>query len=287
MTHRSRPAARAPSYRRRGFTLVELAVTITLAAIVAVIIVPFLTVPVDSYFAQSRRAELVDSADHVMRSVGDDVRLALPNSARQTLAAGVWALELLRTSGVAQYYGPGNRGNPAEELTPGTQDNSFYTIDQFASLNGQYLAVNNQGVPGAYALTGIMAPLPPPPAIVLNPMTMEAQVTLGGGGFNFTPPGSTTHNIFVVSYPVSYICDTSAGTLRRYSNYNVAASQPTSAPAGALNSLIAQHVSTCNFRVVPAPALGNFGQLAIVEITLANSGETLQVFQEASPSYLP
>jgi MSHA biogenesis protein MshO len=283
----------------QGFTLIELVVVITIAAVVAGFVATLLSIPVESYFAQSRRADLVDSADRILRSVASDVRSALPNSARVNAAGSVVALELLATTGVARYYGPGDKSDlppiqqALEELATTQTDDAFYALNQFASLvGGNYLAVNNQGMPGAYGFGGVMTPLPPRFTIMPNGSTAEEQVTFTGPGFNFTT-ASPTHSMFLVSGPVSYVCDTNAQTVRRYSGYTLAAAQSavtTDAQLtsrGAARALIAQHVSACSAAVVPAPASGNYGQLVILKITLASSGETLQVFQQAATSHLP
>jgi MSHA biogenesis protein MshO len=283
--------------RRRGFTLIELAVVITIASVVAVLMLGFLTTPVDTYYAQTRRADLVDSADRVLRSVDSDVRSALPNSIRKTTVGSVTALELLATAGVARYYGSGDKSYlpPAQEalqeLATGAPDNAFYTLSLFASLAGNYLAVNNQGSPGAYGFGGIMTPLPPTFTITPNVVTSEEQVTLTGAGFNFSTD-SPTHRIFLVSGPVSYLCNTTAQTLNRYSGYNIATLQVTTdtglIAAGATRSLIAHNVSACNVTVVPAPAFPKrYGQLVILSATLASSGETLQVFEESATREIP
>jgi MSHA biogenesis protein MshO len=282
--------------RARGFTLLELVVVITISGVVAIFMVFFLTAPVESYFAQSRRADLVDSADRLLRSVSGDVRAALPNSIRLTTTGSVVALELLATAGVARYYGPGDKSAlpPAqqalEELAIGQPDTDFFTLDQFASLSGSYLAVNNPGVPGAYAFGGVMTPLPPQFSITPNAATAEEQIHFSGAGFDFTT-ASPTHNIFLVSGPVSYLCDTSSQTVRRYWGYTISAAQaavatdPQLMAAGASRSLIAQNVSACSLSVVPGS--GTFGQLVILRITLTSSGEALPVFQEVATRELP
>jgi MSHA biogenesis protein MshO len=284
--------------RVRGFTLLELAVVITIASVVAVFMVLFLATPVEAYFAQSRRADLVDSADRVVRSLASDVQSALPNSIRQTGGGGVVALEMLATAGVARYYGTGDKSYlpPAqealEELTTGQPDTDFYTLDQFVSANGNYLAVDNQGVPGAYGFGGVMTPLPPPFTVTPNAATAEEQIHLAGAGFDFTTP-SPTHSVFLVTGPVSYLCDINTQTVRRYWNYAIAAAQGAVATdaqlmaAGATRSLLAEHVTACAVTVVPAPLSGNFGQLVVLTVTLSNAGETLPVFQEVATEYLP
>jgi len=290
------PARRALT----GFTLVELVVVISIAAIVAVFMMFFLQAPVDVFVADRARADLVDSADRILRSVDADVRTALPNSLRQSAAGGVVALELLATSGVARYYAPGEKAylggaqEVKEELAIGSADPSFYTFDAFVpSAVGSYLAVNPQGA-GTYAMAGVMTPFAsigapvPPPAVVPG----EAWVQLPAAGFNFAT-GSATHSVFLVSSPVSYLCDPAAGTLRRYSGYAPAAAQPTTnaqlLAAGAASSLIAQNVTACTtLSSVAAPASNKFNQLVVLNITLgANGGETLPVFHEAAVGYVP
>ena len=95
------------SPRAAGFTLVELIVVIVVTAIVASFMVLFLDAPMQSYFAQTRRSDLVDSANRITRAVTADARTALPNSMRVNPART--ALELLATTGVARYYGQGDK----------------------------------------------------------------------------------------------------------------------------------------------------------------------------------
>jgi MSHA biogenesis protein MshO len=282
-----------------GFSLIELVVVIALSAIVAVFMVFFLTTPVESYFAQTRRADLVDSADRILRSVRTDVRTALPNSIRQSAGGGVVALELLATAGVARYYGPGDKqylGGPqqlTEELSIGSADQSFYTLGLFSPANaGSYLAINNPVPPLAYASgAGVMTPPGMAFTIAAVGATGEDHVQFTAApGMNFGT-ASATHSVFVVSGPVSYLCDTNAQTLERYTGYTPAAAQPTSnaqlLAAGATASMIAQNVSACTVTLVAAPVSGKFNQLVILNITLSNSGELLQVFHEIATEYLP
>ncbi|HYB65899.1 MAG TPA: prepilin-type N-terminal cleavage/methylation domain-containing protein [Steroidobacteraceae bacterium] len=282
-----------------GFTLLELVVVMAVTAIVAVFMVFFLAAPVESYFAQTRRADLVDSADRILRNVAADVRSALPNSLRQSAAGGVVALELLATSGVARYYGAGDKQylggaqQLAEELAIGAPDQSFYTLGLFTPGSaGSYLAIDNRTPPLAYTGgAGVMTP--PLTVFQINAVgaTGEDRVQFPAApGMNFAS-ASPTHSVFVVSSPVSYLCDTNAQTLKRYTGYTPAAAQPTSSAqlvaAGATASLIAQNVSACSVTLIPAPVSGKFNQLVVLDVTLANSGEVLQVFHQAATEYLP
>ncbi|HEY1889882.1 MAG TPA: prepilin-type N-terminal cleavage/methylation domain-containing protein [Steroidobacteraceae bacterium] len=299
--------------RAAGFTLVELIVVIVVTAIVASFMVLFLDAPVQSYFAQTRRSDLVDSANRITRAVTADARTALPNSMRVNAART--ALELLSTTGVARYYGQGDKSPPAppppqagEELTIGTPASTFGTLESFTaqarSYQAPYLSIGNLGATpyNAYnSANGVMTPAttvvtvgpnpslaPPPPFVAAeNQVTLSAQMTFKAAGAPATQP--SVHNAYLVSGPVSYVCNSnprnpSAGTVMRYSGYAVRAAQPVP-PAGGSSALIAHDVSACTISIVAAPAGYAYGQLAILDVTLTSNGETLQVFFEMPTEY--
>jgi len=281
--------------RGRGFTLVELIVVITITAIVGVFLVFFLTTPVNAYFAQTRRSDLVDAEDRILRNLTADVTTALPGSLRRTASGSILAFELLATTGVARYYGTGDKSYlpPAQqgpqELSTGSLDSDgFYTIGHYGATTG-YLAVTRPGAPSPYALTGIMTSMF---TVTVNGATSEDQVALTGGGFTFSGV-SPTNRSFIVSGPVTYICDTTptVQTLRRYWGYAVTAAQPSNPSAAPLaaptpNSLIATNVTACTFTPYQ-PAGTNAGQMLLLRVTLTNNAEVLQVFHEISTRYGP
>jgi len=279
-----------------GFTLVELVVVIVISAIVAVFMVLFLDTPIESYFAQTRRSDLADSAHRISDAVTVDARTALPNSMRVN-AAGT-ALELLATTGVARYYGPGDNPSPGEQLTIGSPIPSFGTIDPFSTqalpYSAKYVSVGNLGTPASNAYnsaTGVMTPSGDSINVIVNPGTPpsqdENQVTFSPAmTFQHAPPSA--HNAYLVSGPVSYVCNPNpanptAGTLMRYSGYAITAAQ--AVPPAGTGALIAHDVSACTISIVPAHAGYTYGQLAILRVTLSNSGETLQVFLQAPTEY--
>ena len=285
----------AKHQRVRGFSLIELTVVITIVAIIGVFLIFFLTTPLNAYFAQTRRSDLVDAENRILRNVTTDVSTALPGSLRTTASGSVLALELLATTGVARYYGPGDKSylppvqQGAQELSTGSFDTTgFYTVGHYGPTTGAYLAVTRPGAPSAYALTGIMTPQF---RITVSNPTSEDHITWTGGGFTFSG-ASPTHSSFIVSGPVTYICDTTATaqTLRRYWNYPVSSSQPTDPSAAPLsapatgNSLIATNVTACSLTPYQ-PAGSNPGQMLLLQVTLTNSGEVLQVFHEISTRY--
>jgi MSHA biogenesis protein MshO len=301
------------SAQAAGFTLVELVVVIVLSAVVASFIVLFLDAPIESYFAQTRRADLVDAANRITDAVTADVRTALPNSLRIRTAGSRIAVELLATEGVARYYGQGDKNHTlGEELTVGTGYliTSFGTLDSFnppppPSPPSPYLSVGNLGTPASPPLgtntsppydayvrgNGVITPAgtqitvntsPPPPYVPgENLVTLSATMTFQAPGAPLTQP--SVHNAYLVSGPVSYVCDSNAGTLTRYSGYAITAAQ--AVPPTGTSALIAQDVSKCTLAIVSASPSYAYGELAILTVTLASSGETLQVFLEAPAEY--
>jgi len=297
-----------------GFTLIELIVVIVVSAIVAVFMVLFLNAPVESYFAQTRRSDLVDSAHRISDAVTADALTALPNSMR--VNATQTALELLSATGVARYYGQGDKnGVSGEELVIGSPMTvlssavlpSFGTLDSFSTqtlpYQAKYLSVGNLGT-GPYnaynSATGVMTPsstvvtvganpsATPPPAYAAgeNLVTLSAQMIFQAAGAPATQPA--VHNAYLVSGPVSYVCNANAanpaaGTLMRYSGYAVTTTQPV--PPAGTGALIAHDVSACTISVVAAPFGYAYGQIAILDVTLSSNGETLQVFLEAPTEY--
>jgi MSHA biogenesis protein MshO len=301
------------SYRKRqvGFTLIELIVVIVISASVAVFMVLFLDAPVESYFAQTHRSDLVDSAHRISDAVTADARTALPNSMR--VNAAKTALELLATTGVARYYGRGDQngvsgeelviGSPMTILSGGTLP-SFATLDLFNSqttpYQPKYLSVGNLGTAAYTAYngaTGVMTPASttitvgpnpsgvPPPAGE-NLVTLSTQMIFKAAGAPATQP--SVHNAYLVSGPVSYVCrpnaaNPTAGTLMRYSGYAVTTVQRV--PPAGTGALIAHDVSACTISVAPAPPGYAYGQIAILAVTLSSNGETLQVFVEGPTEY--
>jgi MSHA biogenesis protein MshO len=273
-----------------GFTLVEMVVVIVVATIVAGFTAFFISTPVEAYFAQVRRAELADSAEAIVRNVGEDVRVALPNSVRTASNGTVVALEMLAVVDVLRYRQAGELGgNAARELDFMVSDTQFSTLgtrnnplQAFA-----YFVVNNRGAPGAdaYQLSNVITPVGAggvaPDAVNAG----ESVVTLNPG-FRFQWGAflsSPSRSVFLVSGPVTYLCDTGAQTLWRYEGYLIAGTVSTNAAGLAASStsaaLIARNVTACQISVTQAKDL--YGDLVTLSFTLANSGETFPLFYQA------
>ena len=262
--------------RARGFTLVEMVVAIAISSIVFVFVAMFIGAPLGAYETHSRRADLVADTSGAWPRMEADLRRALPNSLRTRRVGGVVAIEMLPVLGLARYK------TPPSAL-------SFTTAGRYAGAIPDYLSVNNLGVPGsdAYALDGSMAS-------ATNFTRVDGAAGEQVIGVNPAPvfgADSPKTTIYYVSRPVTYLCDESRGTLRRYSNYSLAALQSardTAAElsgAGATSQLVAQGLTACHFEV--SPAGGARSQTAVAKLTTTRNGDVVTLLHSSHAEFLP
>ena len=272
----------------RGFTLVELVVTIVVSSVVVAFMAMFIVTPMSIYSAQTRRAALVDAADSALRFIGRDLRAALPNSVRVSTSGSVTALELLATADGARYQDSGPLSNPALGLDLTAADAAFATTVPFTQLtlpwtsNAYFLSIYNVGVPGAdaYQMANVITPAGTTISISAGATANQNLVTLSPAfEFAFGSPGQ---RVFLVSGPVTYLCDTGAATLTRYTGYTIASTQPASAAAlnaaGASSALVANNVAGCQFALSAGTAQRN--GLATLTLQIAQSGETVRLLHQ-------
>ncbi len=279
----------------QGFTLIELVITIAVGSVVVAFMALFIVMPMNAYSAQSRRATLVDAADSSLRFMARDLRSALPNSVRVSGSGTVTALELLATIDGARYQDGGPVSNPALVLDFTAADGAFSTTVPFTQLSlpwsssSAYLSIYNVGVPGAnaYQMSNVITPAGTTISIAAGATANQNLVTLSPA-FQFAY-GSPGKRVYLVSGPVSYLCDTGAGTLTRYAGYTISATQPTSAAtlaaAGATSALVASGVASCQFTFSSGTAQRN--ALATLTLQISNSGESVQLLEEVQVVNVP
>ena len=270
----------------RGFTLVELVITIAVGSVVVAFMAMFIVMPMNAYTTQTQQAALVDAADSALRFMARDLRSGLPNSVRVTPNGTV--LELLATADGARYQDGGPLSNPALVLDFTTADGAFATTVPFTQLtlpwssSSYYLSIYNVGVPGAnaYQMANVITPAGTAITITAGSTANQNLVTLNPG-FQFAY-GSPGKRVYLVSGPVSYLCDTGTGTLTRYSGYTIASAQPSSAAtlgaAGATAALVAGNVDSCQFTLTPGTAQRN--ALATLMLKITQNGQFVQLLNE-------
>ena len=265
----------------RGFTLLELVVTVALSAIVVTFMALFLVAPVDGYAAHERRTELADSANNAVRMLDADIRTALPDSVRYVRVGTTVTLELLRTEEVARYRHTGEGGGAAQELDFNVPENVFTTVGYFRPTSMHYLVVGHTGMGvDAYNLLNVITPRD---SATVAPGLPEEDVVTIFPQFTFVIP-VPTGKVFAVSTPVAYVCNEAAGTLTRIDGYPISA--PIAGLAGSgTSALVARDITSCAVNSVPST--DKRGTLVMMELVFARGGETLNVMHEAQVENVP
>lgn len=304
-----------------GVTLIELVVVITITGIIATVLGSFILQPIQGYQAAVRRAELVDAAELALRRTARDIRLALPNSVRVTSSGGQFMVEMINTMDGARYRdGPGNIGHnhgPTQyRLKIDAPDNDgFNIVGTFQNISVPFnsalqippsrLAIYNQGVVPATACTGSGADAYSDAGcgvgsriVLTNPAVVSFTISGDGGGdeHQILPVGgsfrfrwaSPNQRVFVVDTPITYICNPGPnGTITRYWNYTISATQPTDpaasplSDAGTQNALLTTPVSACAFSY--SPGTNQRAGLVTLDITIRDnaSGEQVRLLHQA------
>ena len=280
-----------------GFTLIELVITMMISTIVVAFAAMFISGPVRGFIDQARRAELVDAAESSLRRMGRDIRRALPNSVRTTSNGSITALEILNTVEGVRYRAGPPPGAADARLIFNAADAAFNSIGQFDAITKpftsttHYLSVYNVGTAGANAYEGTNVITPAGTQIDIDAAAEagEDNVTMNPA-FQFAYP-SPQQRIYLVDSPVSFLCDTAAGTLNRYAGYTITSNQSdrdTAAEllaAGGTAALIADKLTACVFTYTPGTAQRD--GLVSLSLTVADAGESIDLLQQVHVDNVP
>ncbi|MCP4235992.1 MAG: prepilin-type N-terminal cleavage/methylation domain-containing protein, partial [Aestuariibacter sp.] len=237
--------------KHSGFSLLELILVVVLLGVLASGAGLLISTPIEAYNDQLRRQQLVDQAEMALRLIARDVRRALPNSLRVSGDA----LEMINTVDGARYRdevgGAQILANDWLDFT--IADSQFNILGQFHVLtDGNYpnyqLVIYNTAASTVYDDLansndpGIATPDGTSIGVALD--GDEHKVTLSTA-FQFTQQ-SPGQRAFIVDGPISYICDTGARTLMRYSGYVYTVPQPVVAPATGVSGPVVTQLSACS-----------------------------------------
>jgi MSHA biogenesis protein MshO len=293
----------------RGVTLIELVVAIVLIGII-VAATAYFVFPMRQSTDLVVRAALTDIADNSLQRIGRDVRLALPNSVR--VAGTNKMIEFLPIRAAGRYRadsgsvsGGTNCPNTDAALgQPGNDQLSFDTVVDtcFKSIGSvpnantittsDFLVLNNYG-PGfagqdAYATSGTSNRRQI--SAVASESARESISFTSASALQRLLHDSSGKRFYVISGPVSYVCDTAAGTITRYTGYSIAAAQP-APPIGATSvALIAENVTGCifDYSANVAPQIGLLTLRVTLAKTISGGGtETVNLYHAIHVSNLP
>jgi MSHA biogenesis protein MshO len=270
---------RTPSCR--GFTLIEMVVAISISAIFVVFASLFIQAPVDSYLSQSRHAELLDSASAAWPRIERDIHRALPTSVRARRNGNIWVLETLRVAGSARYMtAPG-----ASSITlAGVFDDLPHPFGPTAP--GDYFVTILGAGANPWQLGSATTPANRRFRVAASPANPNEDVLTVTPQFGFPAGDSPKRYLYFVSGPITFLCDQTQGTIRRYSDYTIAtnqASRDTAAElnaAGATSELVARNITACRF--VAPPGNASRGQIVTVQITATRGTESSTLLHQAA-----
>lgn len=278
-------ASSATARQTAGFSLIELIVVMVVVGILAGIVAVFIRSPMEGYLAASRRAELTDTADGALLRIARDVRTALPNSVRVVSASGTVGscsgseacyLEYLPIEDGGRYRAQTDGAGAGDTLDfANAADNSFDVLGPTVTASSSlFLVIYNLGLDSdTDAWQG----------------GNRRAVTSNGAVSNLAFTSSTqlpfespNHRFYLISAPVSYVCNPADGTLRRYSGYGApTAGQPTTF-GGGVNALLANRVKACNLLYDPG-ASQRLGQLTLwlqLENSEGDNAEQVSLYRE-------
>lgn len=290
-----------------AYTLIELVIAIALTAVVFSFLGVFISTPIRGYVDVSTRAELVEKAELALRRMERDIRQAVPNSIR---VSGNQAIEMYRILEGFRYRakGPGLATDILDFLAADTEFNIFRTIPASIGLGarsdlrlviynvGENNGGSNSPTAGAnvWALAFAAGPFPPAGSHVITPLGNS--ITFGNNGaeghitlavahqFAFSSP---RQRIYVVDTPISYLCDTSAQTIRRFSGYTPSVSQATTPGgfSGGQDDLLTNQVTACDIRYDPGTATRS--GLVTIAITISDGSEQIRLLQQIGVNNAP
>ncbi len=254
--------------RHAGFTLVEMVVVMVLIGILAGLGSQMVKPAVEAYAATIKRAGLAENADLIARRLERDLHAALPNSIRAT--SDGFALEFVPVVGGGLYRSSSKSGGGGDVLRFDIADTTFEVLGPVPVYSSsQFLVITNLGSgSGADAYSGgnrsALSSANGSDTLFSTDSSPHV-VSFASKQFPVPSPDSRFH---IVDPPVSYVCDITAKTLKRYQNYGWNLSQ-VAPPLGVTPVTASSMISACSLKY--SPGITSRTGLATVSLTLTNA----------------
>lgn len=268
-------------------SLIEMIIAMIITAIVVGMTL-FFALPMQQAVDVTVRAELTDIAHNSLQRIGRDVKLALPNSVRTSGTA----LEFipLRTGGRYRIEAGGAcTGASDDHLAFDVSDGCFKSLGPILNIGtvttGDFLVLNNYGAnfagQDAYA-GGNRRP------ILAGTAGQQVNFNDQGTSLSRQLHDSPGRRFYIVTQPVSYVCDLGAGTITRYEGYGFNAAQTTTF-GGGTSALLANNVVACSFDYAAnvAPMVGLLTMTLTLRKAVSTGNETVRLYHSVHVNNVP
>lgn len=195
----------------------------------------FVAYPIQQAADVTVRAQLTDTADNALQRISRDVRLAVPNTVRVQVMAGVSYLEFvpIRAGGRYRNAAAGAACSSANDLAFDSSEACFSalgTIPNGADVVGSndFLVLNNygRGFNGQNVYDDLSSYSGRLNYRSVTSVTGTAVALVGTPTFERRLHDSPGRRFFIAAPPVSYRCDPITGKLTRHTGYGLHAAQP-------------------------------------------------------------
>ncbi len=288
--------AHRPTQARHGFTLVEMIVTLVIFGLIAATMTVFFRPAFDAWLSTRTRTAMAADADHALRRVLRDVRVAVPNSIR-TPATNCF--ELVPTSAGGRYRMAADSVNAGSApVDPAAATTSFDVLSPLSSLPavGDFIVVDNQNPGDVYAgtnrsaITAVSTPSATLGRHRLGISAMQFPLGYDGGRFNVVPAAQKA--VFYVCSGASATLDGNGdapGVLYRLKNYGFNAAAPSvCAAAGAASAdVLLTGVRSCRFLYDPNQGATQQSGFISLQIEMTRNNETASLVVGAHVANTP
>ena len=267
--------------RQRGFTLVEMVVTLVLFGIMAATLTIFFKPALDTWLAMRSRSTLAAEADQAMRRVLRDVQVAVPNSIRTPSTS---CIELVPSSAGGRYRMATDTVTAgAAAVDPSATTTSFDVLSPLATLPavGDWVVVDNQNPGDVYSganRSAITAISTPAAALGRHRLAINAlQFPLGYDGGRFNLVAQAQQAVFYVCSGASSALDANGnapGVLYRLKQYGFNAAAPGACPATTGADVLATGLRSCRFLYTANQGATQQSGFVSVQLEFTRSSET-------------